>query len=179
MKLRPLCERDDLAAVGRIYLRSWQYAYRGLLPDAYLDSLTEERWAENLLLPGRRSLLLLDGETPAGTASYGPSRFPEWQGYGELISLYLLPEYIGRGYGRQLFAAAERGLLELGFTRFFLWVLEGNVRARRFYERMGLRPSGVSRTDVIGGREVREFALSGETRAEKLECPMKREPRRS
>src|SRR5690348_11311658 len=42
------------------------------------------------------------------------------------------------GIGRQLIEAARAGLKEAGFPDMRLWVLTGNTRARRFYERAGL-----------------------------------------
>ncbi len=41
MLLRP-AEPADAMAVARVHVRSWQAAYRGLLPDAYLDGLRPE-----------------------------------------------------------------------------------------------------------------------------------------
>jgi ribosomal protein S18 acetylase RimI-like enzyme len=51
-----------------------------------------------------------------------------------------------RGIGRQLIEAARAGLKEAGFPDMRLWVLTGNTRARRFYERAGLAPDGVEQT---------------------------------
>ena len=45
----------------------------------------------------------------------------------------------------------------MGYRDLFLWVLEGNQRARAFYERMGFRPSGAYAEDEIGGMPVREI----------------------
>src|SRR6201986_2388512 len=41
MLLRP-AEPDDAAAVARVHVCSWQIAYRGLLPEEYLDALAPE-----------------------------------------------------------------------------------------------------------------------------------------
>ena len=41
MQLRP-AEPDDAMAVARVHVRSWQVAYRTLLPDDYLDQLRSE-----------------------------------------------------------------------------------------------------------------------------------------
>ncbi|MGH2840330.1 MAG: hypothetical protein ACRDKY_05850 [Solirubrobacteraceae bacterium] len=34
--------RDDAHPIARVHVRSWQVAYRGLLPDAILDGLSVE-----------------------------------------------------------------------------------------------------------------------------------------
>ena len=145
MEIRKLRNGDDLFAVSRVYEESWRGAYRGLLPQTYLEQA------------GQESLLLLDGEKIVGTASCCASRFPELSGWGEIVSLYLLPEYWGKGYGRLLFSALVEQLEAMGYQDLFLWVLEGNRRARAFYERMGFRPSGSYIDDEIGGMPVREM----------------------
>lgn len=38
--------KSDEAEVGRLYVRSWQEGYKGLLPQDYLDGLDSWRWKE-------------------------------------------------------------------------------------------------------------------------------------
>jgi hypothetical protein len=45
MLLRP-AEPDDALAVARVHVRSWQAAYRTLIPDDYLDQLRPEDRAQ-------------------------------------------------------------------------------------------------------------------------------------
>lgn len=49
MQIRYLKESDDRLAVSRIYEESWKYAYRGIVPQPYLDNLSEGRWGAALL----------------------------------------------------------------------------------------------------------------------------------
>ena len=78
-------------------------------------------------------------------------------GYGEIISVYILPEYCGKGYGKQLLQAAVDGLIRMEYRDIFLWVLENNANARRFYESFGFVASGAFSDDEIGGEKVREL----------------------
>ena len=50
--------------------------------------------------PGRISLVAVEAGEIVGTASVCPSRFPQYAGCGEVQSLYLLPEAMGKGCGR-------------------------------------------------------------------------------
>ncbi|MEG0377278.1 MAG: GNAT family N-acetyltransferase, partial [Eubacterium sp.] len=78
-------------------------------------------------------------------------------GWGEIISLYLLPEYMGRGLGTLLF---ERGICELarlGFEDIYLWVLEDNTRARSLYEKHKFVRSDKALEDCIGGKNLLEI----------------------
>ena len=152
MEIRNLRMGDDLLSVSRVYAESWKSAYHGLLPQDYLDNLSIGRWVPNLKQPGRNSLILLDDVKIVGAASYCSSRVPELAGWGEIISIYLLPEYWGKGYGR--------------YWNIFLWVLESNWRARSFYERMGFQSHEIFVEDTIGGMVVREVQYRRESRAE-------------
>ena len=163
MEIRKLRPSDDLFAVSRVYEESWREAYRGLLPQEYLDSIPLVKWVPYLEQAGRESLLLLEGEKIVGTASCCASRTPELAGWGEIVSLYLLPEYWGKGYGKLLFSAAVEQLETMGYRNTFLWVLEGNQRARAFYERMGFHPDGAYTDAEIGGISVRELRYRRET----------------
>lgn len=157
MEIRTLQKTDDRLAVSRIYEESWRSAYRGIVPQAYLDSIPAGQWAPALDRPGWVTLVMAEGTRLIGTSSLCPSRWPECPGFGEIVSLYLLPEYMGRGCGRALLAAAVRELERQGFRDILLWVLEENFRARAFYEKNGFRPGGVSMESEVGGKRLREL----------------------
>ena len=148
--------QDDPMAVSAVYETSWKTAYRGMIPDEYLDNIQPGKWTFTVENPDRPTLLALDGQRIVGASSYSAARREDMAGWGEIISLYLLPEYFGRGVGFRLMQAAVNELSSLGFRRIYLWVLEENHRARRFYERFGFRPSGAVLDANIGGRDVRE-----------------------
>jgi ribosomal protein S18 acetylase RimI-like enzyme len=145
----------DAPAMGRLVVRAWQAAYRGHMPDAYLDALRPEDraayWDGVLRREGRRGAVLVverDGEV-VGFAAAGPSPDPE--GAGELYAINVDPAYWGTGAGRALLEAARDELARLGFAETVLWVLPANARARRFYERAGWASDGAERTaDVFG-----------------------------
>lgn len=143
--------------MARVYVTSWQRAYRGLIDQDFLDSMDPvariENWRRILSQPRGRVLVgEVDGQV-AGFCTVGPSTDPGW---GEVYSLYLAPEHWGIGLGRDLLAAGEKALSEDGDTRAMLWVLDTNQRARRFYERQGWEPARPIRLENIGGTDVTE-----------------------
>lgn len=160
MEIRHIRPDDDRLAISRIYEESWRYAYRGIIPQNYLDSIPAGRWAKNLDREGLYTLLAVENDTLIGTASYCRSRFPAWEDSGEIVSIYLLSESIGKGYGRPLLDAAVDELKQLGFRDVFLWVLEDNQRAKAFYEKAGFVYTGDCLTDTIGRKELREVRYS-------------------
>ena len=82
---------------------------------------------------------LQDGDRVVGFAVYG-DRGEENPETGEIIAIYVLAEYYGKGVGRQLM---EAGMEQLkAYPKICLWVLKDNGRAIRFYEKSGFRPDG-------------------------------------
>ena len=52
MEIRYITESDNRDAISRIYEESWKYAYRGIVPQEFLDDLPESRWVEKIGTPG-------------------------------------------------------------------------------------------------------------------------------
>ena len=161
MFIRP-AEPADALAVARVHVRSWQAAYRGLIDDGYLDSLRPEDRAARYnfshvdpLLPYTQ--VALDADQVVGFATTMPSRDADACNDGELAALYVDPEQWGRGFGVALMAAARARLVERGFTQAILWILAGNQRAARFYEKDGWRADGTERVQKMWDVELNEL----------------------
>ncbi len=160
MLLRP-AEPEDAIAVARVHVRSWQAAYRTLLPDDYLDQLRPEDRAQKYdfasldpLKP--RTMVAIEEGLIRGFATTAPAHEPDLPDHGELCALYVDPEQWGRGLGMALVSAARVRLFELGFRNALLWVLAGNVRAERFYRIDQWVRDGLRRTDSVWGVTVNE-----------------------
>jgi GNAT superfamily N-acetyltransferase len=152
---------EDAHDVARVHVRSWQSAYRGLLAQEYLDGLEPEAWAAGytfgrigLGLPS--TLVAVDGPTICGLATTGLCRDRDLPNCGELMAIYVDPARVRSGVGRLLMAAARARLRRIGFARAALWVLDGNVGARRFYERDGWRCDGTRRPVTYGNVAVEQ-----------------------
>ncbi|MGB9308789.1 MAG: N-acetyltransferase family protein [Mycobacterium sp.] len=159
IEVRPAFAEDALG-VAHVHVRSWQSAYRGLIDQDYLDSLEPEVWARRYTF-GRRglqpsTLVAVDGATICGLVTTGLCREQYLPNFGELLAIYVDPEHLGTGVGRLLIAAARERLRRVGVTSAALWVLDGNARARRFYERDGWRCDGARRTETFGSAPVKE-----------------------
>ena len=106
MEIRRAAPKDDPEAIGELYAQSWKSAYRGIVPDEYLDSLSGKRWSSFISSSDFEAYVLLLGGAYAGTASVCPGRDEKKPGWGEIVSIYLLPEHFGKGCGKPLLAAA-------------------------------------------------------------------------
>lgn len=156
---------EDARQIAGVHVLSWQGAYRGLLPQAYLDGLDPaqrvDRWERSLTeATGYRDGVLVAeaAGTLLGFAGYSPSRDDDVDPgrVGEIKSIYLLPSAWGKGIGRRLMGAALGHLAEARFGLATLWVLDSNVRARRFYEAGGWSADGARKTDESRGFPVTE-----------------------
>lgn len=157
MEIRHIQKNDDRAEISRIYEESWKSAYKDIIPQSYLQSIPAGHWASHLDSQGMNSLVMIEDGTFIGTSSYCQSRFLKFKGFGEIVSIYLLPSYVGKGYGTQLLDAVLGQMKGLRYKDVFLWVLEENHRARAFYENRGFKASGDYLDDNIGGKALREI----------------------
>jgi ribosomal protein S18 acetylase RimI-like enzyme len=159
-------KREDAARIAEIHVRSWQSAYRGLIPQDYLDGLDPAagigRWAEAIeqIDPARGGVLVVVGAAGqvAGFANFCASRDEDaGADDGEVRAIYLSPECWGLGHGRMLMAATLEYLAAIAYAKVTLWVLDSNTRARRFYEAAGFRPDGAVKVDDSHGFALREL----------------------
>lgn len=163
---------SDAGDIARVHVAAWQTAYKGLVPQSYLDALDiserTELWSKILAgvltVPGIARpvdvVATLNGEL-VGFANIGRFRdAPDDTSAGELWALYVDPASWGAGVGDALMAATLDEFERLAVEQSFLWVLEGNARACRFYERHGWRPDGLTKTFEADGIDVAEVRYS-------------------
>ena len=143
---------SDFPAIAAIQTACWREAYRGLVPDAYLDSVgegdRERRWRDRLTSGTRRAAIARAGDRVVGVVSWGAAE--QGQPELELKSLYVGAVYRGSGVAVQL---VERAI---GASPAQLWVFEDNPRAHAFYTKLGFRHDGLRKVDPdTGVPEVR------------------------
>lgn len=153
------CDADEVA---RLYVKSWQAGYKGLLPQYYLDLLSPDRWKDKFAgLPG--SFVLTEGGVIAGHSCARPAADERMPGWGEVHTLYVLPEYWGKGFGTALLDNSVKWLEQQGFDRIYLWALDTNVRARRLYEKYGFTAAPDTLLCQVGNAEVTDIRYVKDT----------------
>ena len=156
---------EDADAIGAVHVRAWQAAYRGVMPDEYLDGLrAQDRadgWRRHLtsLRPDQKVLVVDDDrDRVVGFAAFGCERGSETsQDVGELYAINLDPGVWDRGIGRALLRRATDELAAAGYAEVVLWVVPQNLRARHLYESEGWIDNNVKRDDKILGVTVPEM----------------------
>ena len=144
-------EITDAREIARAKNDSWRVGSRGLLRKSILDGLDDARstkqWVqwlrdgyENAGLRAEVRVTTDAARQVVGVSAFGADRDrPNDANRGELWVLYIAPSHWGCGYGYALLRDAEDALAATGRRDLTLWVLDGNARARRFYERAGWR----------------------------------------
>lgn len=163
VRVRPATVSDAEAIAG-VHVASWRDAYVGLVPQDFLDGLDPTRradgWQRILTSaepPRSGAFVADDGRRVVGFAHSCPSRDQGASpGTGELTAIYALSSAWGAGVGRALMSACVQSMSSAGFAIATLWVLDGNTRARHFYEAAGWTHDGEERTEQFPGLAVRE-----------------------
>ena len=172
--IRPATAFDG-PAIAAMKWRSWRVAYRGLVPDEFLDRLEINPpvayWiGVGTLAPSRRHRVLVAGRqgTVLGMVDLRPTRDDDLdqETVSEIVMLYLEPTLRRRALGRRLMDAAVAEAQASGISDLRLWVVEGNRSARAFYEAQGWEPDGSAKTfdlgDGLGLAEVRYRLAQGQ-----------------
>ena len=131
---KPMETEAEMDGKGYVHYQSWQETYAGLVDADFLAGLSPEKQ--------------IAGETVMGFTAYGPCRDEDLPGWGEVRAIYVLRAYQGQKVGRRLMEAALEQLAD--YPRIALWVLKGNEKAVRFYERCGFRFDGTERDITLG-----------------------------
>jgi GNAT superfamily N-acetyltransferase len=142
----------DAQVIAEVSVASRRWSYRDLVTDADLQTLSVEAtaadFAEGL------------AELPPGAAVFVAERTSRVVGYAyllpspdadvpaktsELGSIYVTEEVAGTDVAPALMDAAIEHARATGHSVLTLWVRRENGRARRFYEKNGMRADGAER----------------------------------
>lgn len=169
----------DAEGIARVHVASWQWAYRGLLNDSFLDSMdVDERiasWKRQLetRMPtyqaqsSDRAKNFVEARIPfetfvaddnselVGFARCGVSRDDDHDdSVGEVYAIYLAESAVGKGLGRELMDLCFQHFKAHDAASASVWVLTDNPRARKFYEAAGMRFDGTENDITIDGQTL-------------------------
>jgi GNAT superfamily N-acetyltransferase len=112
---------DDAAAVAEVFLDSFHATYD--FPLAHTDDEVRG-WVRDDMVTTQETWVAVDAGQVVALMVVAP---------GHLEHLYVAPDRLGQGIGRQLLDLAKRRSPD-GLS---LWTFQVNDRARRFYDRNG------------------------------------------
>lgn len=127
---------------GQVHSKAWKQTYADIFPKEYLSLDTPdtrvEEFRESCNSEDTHSYLIYEGGNAIGIVRviYKASN------NCEISSFYILDEYRNNGYGKQVVAYLKS---IYNNAKIQLWVLEDNIKARRFYESNGFKNTGETR----------------------------------
>lgn len=160
MEIRKITEYDNLNDISRIYYLSWKAAYNDILPKQYLDNLSESQWSAILLNPpweNSETFVMVENGKFVGTSLICAARDEEMKGWGEIVSIYLLPDLFDKGFGKNLLKHSIFALKSKGYKKIYLWTLKDNLRAQKFYSKNGFVFSGIEKSIKIANADLIEI----------------------
>lgn len=154
---------EDCRAIAEVHVESWQHAYKGILPETYLASLSvaerEAMWRRMVEREPSHLVLVRNDKQVVGFVAFGASRdegAPAER--AEIWAIYVKPDSWSTGAGRLLWLEALQRILAEGYKSISLWIIAGNERAARFYERAGFVLEPESRKSFeLGGTTLEEL----------------------
>lgn len=150
----------DLDAAARVRAACWRESFAGTVPDEVLANAdawapdVAASWAADLRDRGATYWLVVDDHGVIVGVAHADAAFEaDAPAPLELKTLYVLDRAKGSGVAAALLHRAIGDEVPA-----YLWVIEGNARAVRFYERAGFRADGAVRAirpGWPGGRQLR------------------------
>lgn len=146
---------EDAYEYAACHISSWRSAYKGIVPDEYLDNLSIDQGAEKFKqnldeLKDYAYYCAIHENKIVGILIFGKSRDEDKPNSGEVCAIYLTEEFWGKGYGGKMMNYAKDALKRIGYNEIIVWVLAENSRARRFYEKCNFIFDGTKKKIEIG-----------------------------
>ena len=150
--IRPATE-SDIPRIAKIHTDAWIEAYSTIISPEIMAGVTQDSrtatWQHWFKSTNQDLHVHEQNRTVVGFIRVAPPEesSSELTTYGELTHIYQDPILLGSGIGYLLFTHAVQLVKQSGRQGMFLWTLEKNVRARRFYERQGMTADGARKDE--------------------------------
>lgn len=136
-----LINQSNIDTASIIFCESWKYSHKGIVTEEFYLSFTPERQKNKLqqhILKGDNCFIGFDNQKAVGILILNYD-------CNELVSIYVSPDLLHKGYGSKLITFA---LDKLDCNQeICLTVMNVNKNARKFYEKNGFQFCG--RTKIL------------------------------
>ncbi len=178
-------EKEDVRQIAEILVEDWKTAYRGIIDDAFLDSMSVDNRYGIEINRYQKYVVATDGNEILGYAWLEMTE--DEPADCEIIALYVRYAKRKNGIGKLLLQHAVRAFQESGKKKMIIWCLKENYESRRFYEkvggkafRTGSHPWGGKEYEMIsylydldnmGQEKANDFPPANPAAAEYPDCP--------
>ena len=148
---------EDACSLADCDISCWQSAYKGIVPDEFLEKMLIEK---DQRVEKYRKALSDPGDCEYYCAMYAETMigfFIIHKSDGDIWAIYLIEKFWGKGYGKDMMKFAVNELKRIGHKKILIWVFEDNHRARRFYEKYGFSFDGTKKENDRYGKPLVQF----------------------
>lgn len=150
---------EDSYSLAEILSHSWMSSYKNIIPMEELEKQANierrQKMFRTMLATPKIDLYISFVENvPCGEIMFCNSRDKDLIDYGEIVSIYLLEEYWGKGYGKEMMSFALEKMQENNYLNVLLWVFKDNERATRFYEKFGFVADGTEKVSSFSNKPI-------------------------
>lgn len=162
--------KQDLEDLAKLHAESWHYAYRGIFTDAYLDNEVwtdrHQYWVDRMKSKNinQHVIVAIEGNRLYGFICAIGGKNEKWGTY--IDNLHVSKDAQGKGVGKQLMHLIAKWTDEnFQDTGIYLKVLENDIKARNFYQRLGAEHVDTSYAISPGdsGEQVTDLIYSWQT----------------
>lgn len=135
-----ILKKSDVPEVQKVARKSWMHTYGKTDPVSVIEGFLSRRYSDRSFEKVFQSIakgnsqfnLAVDGRKIVGYANVRRGQ----KGW-ELYRIYLLPDYIGKGIGKELLKLGEQFFKEKNARKYYVYVYTRNKPALDFYSRNG------------------------------------------
>lgn len=157
---------SDAEKCAGIHMRSWVFAYGNCVPMSFIEQNNARRpemWHRLLENNDAAHYVITDDGNVIGFLTINPPRDGDLSDdIYELRGLYLDPDYVGKGFGKQAMDWVKKEVLSRGYKAVSLWVLDENYRAKAFYEKSGFKADGKIKESGLGSTKEERYIYYAE-----------------
>ena len=157
-----LAKPVDAPDMAEVLARSWEAAYKDIIPMDYIKEknaarpalfkriITDENTSQYVIQTGGKTIGVMGVAPPREETIEIMNDSGIDERFYELHGIYLHPEYYRQGIGSRAMEYALDKARDAGRTYMILWVFAENINSIRFYEKCGFTFDGAAKTYNCG-----------------------------
>ncbi len=149
-----LAKPSDAPDMAEVHMRSWEVAYKDIIPAEYIleKNATRPALYERVITEENTNSYVIqqDGETVGIMRIAQPQDGDVSNNFYELHYIYLHPDYFRMGIGTQAMNFAFDIARSLGKTVMTVWVFAENENSISFYAKCGFVADGKTKNNEYG-----------------------------
>ena len=153
---------EDQEQMAHIKVDGWQDVYHDIIDKDYLNNLNYKEQTERYIdsfQEYKDKVLVVENKQTKEILGYSCFSDEKTGNYdSELVSLYIKPEYKGRGIGTLLFNETVKYLKDKNKKNMILWCIKENIKSVEFYQKLGceIKEDKIAK---IGNKEYPEYGF--------------------